>query len=418
MPNNTKAKWAYGILNSGVFLTGLEDALNEDSDSDTDFNFDEEAIITYYYNRGFEYNEILGFLEKHHNHCISYSTLLRRLKQYGLSRRSQPSEDLLKHVRERIKEIIDGPGSMGGYRTIWHTLEMEGIKVPRIVVQEIVKELDPEGTELRKSHCLKRREYYNPGPNYSWHVDGYDKLKPWGFPIHGCIDGFSRRIMWLKVARSNNLPEYPAIYFLDTVKELGGCPVEVVTDLGTENSLLASIQSYFRENPDAHRYVPSPRNQRIEGWWSFFSKNRSAWWRNLFQDLEAQHKIDMSSEMSKECLWYCFSKLVQEECNTVREHWNTHYIRGSRHNTVKGRPDSLYFLPEYHGATSNLLASVATNEIVCVTQEITLQEHDNEHQEYFEYVRQGLGLALPTTWKEALQCYERLIDIAENGYST
>lgn len=111
---NTKAKWAHGILNIGVFLTGLEDALNEDSDSDTDFNFDEEAIITYYYNRGFEYNEILGFLEKHHNNCISYSTLLRRLKQYGLSRRSQPSEDLLKHVREGIKEIIDGPGSMGG----------------------------------------------------------------------------------------------------------------------------------------------------------------------------------------------------------------------------------------------------------------------------------------------------------------
>lgn len=74
---------------------------------------------------------------------------------------------------------------------------------------------------------------------------------------------------------------------------------------------------------------------------TFFSKNSSAGWRNLFQDLEAQHKIDMSSEMSKECLWYCFSKLLQGECNTVREHWNTHYIRGSRHNTVRGRPDSL-----------------------------------------------------------------------------
>lgn len=53
-----------------------------------------------------------------------------------------------------------------------------------------------------------------------------------------------------------------------------------------------------------------------------------------------------------------------------------------------------------------------------MTREITLQEHYNEHQEYFEYVRQGLGLALPTTGKEALQFYERLIDIAENGYST
>lgn len=177
------------------FSTGLRDNNSDDSDSETECNFDEEAIITYYFNRGFEYNEILLFLVKYHNHHISYSTLLRRLRQYGLSRQKQPSEEVLKEVRKRIKEIIDGPGSMGGYRTVWHTLELEGFRVPRIVVQEIIRELDPEGTELRKSRCLKRRQYHNPGPNYAWHVDGYDKLKPWGFPIHGCIDGFSRRIM-------------------------------------------------------------------------------------------------------------------------------------------------------------------------------------------------------------------------------
>ena len=153
--------------------------------------------------------------------------------------------------------------------------------------------------------------------------------------------------MWLKVARSNNLPEYPALYYLETVKKLGGCPVEVVhvTDLGTENGLLASIQSYFRQKLDAHRYmyVPSPRNQRIEGWWSFYSKNRSSWWRNFFQDLETDGKIDMTSEMNKECLWYCFSGVLQADCNAVTDHWNTHYIRHSRHNTVSGRPDSLFF---------------------------------------------------------------------------
>ena len=22
-----------------------------------------------------------------------------------------------------------------------------------------------------------------------WHVDGYDKLSPYGFTVHGCIDG-------------------------------------------------------------------------------------------------------------------------------------------------------------------------------------------------------------------------------------
>ena len=27
------------------------------------------------------------------------------------------------------------------------------------------------------------------GSNYMWYCDGYNKLKPYGFPIHGCIDG-------------------------------------------------------------------------------------------------------------------------------------------------------------------------------------------------------------------------------------
>ena len=27
------------------------------------------------------------------------------------------------------------------------------------------------------------------GPDFCWHIDGYDKLKPYGFAIHGCIDG-------------------------------------------------------------------------------------------------------------------------------------------------------------------------------------------------------------------------------------
>ena len=293
---------------------------------------------------------------------MSYSTLLRRLKAYGLSRRgfssSVHSEETVELVRQRVRAILNGPGSSGGYRSVWHTLEMDGLRVPRVVVQDILKELDPEGTELRKANRLKRRLYHNPGPNYAWHQDGYDKLKPWGFPIHGAIDGFSRKILWLEVTRSNNSPDNIATYYLNTVKKLGGCPVELVTDLGTENGLVASMQSYFRDNPDAHRYVPSPRNQRIEGWWSFFSKNRSSRWRNFFKDLEFQGVVDLTSELSKECLWYCFSSVVQKDLDGVREHWNTHRIRQSRHDPVAGRPDSLYYLPEHHGAMSDLLMEV------------------------------------------------------------
>ena len=47
---------------------------------------------------------------------------------------------------------------------------------------------------------LKRSQYYACGPNFIWHVDGYDKLKQFVFCIHGSSDAFSRKILWLEVA--------------------------------------------------------------------------------------------------------------------------------------------------------------------------------------------------------------------------
>ena len=47
-----------------------------------------------------------------------------------------------------------------------------------------LKQIDPEGSNNRRSSKLKRREYRNAGANSCWHVDSYDELKPFGFPIH------------------------------------------------------------------------------------------------------------------------------------------------------------------------------------------------------------------------------------------
>lgn len=155
-----------------------------------DDEFNEEEVVRYYFFRGFTYEEIRKFLQINHGHEISITTLKRRIKAYGLRRR-MPDYDV-GQIRAAIENILDGYGSIQGYRAVWHTLQLKGLRVPRIVVQEILREIDPEGTQLRKAHRLKRRVYHNPGPNYAWHCDGYDKLKPFGFPVHGCVDGWSR----------------------------------------------------------------------------------------------------------------------------------------------------------------------------------------------------------------------------------
>ena len=266
--------------------------------------FDEEDIIQYYFFRGFNYEEIRRFLQKNHAIEMSIRTLKRRIKSYGLRRRQAEYE--IAHVREAIENIVDGHGSLQGYRAVRHTLQLKGLRVPRIVVLEILREIDPEGTEQRRAHRLKRREYRNPGPNYAWHCDGCDKLKPYGFPIHGCIDGRSRKILGLYVTRSNNRPDNIATCYLNAVEGFGRCPVDLVTDLGTENGTMAATQAFFRDDADSHRYVLSPRNQRIEAWWGLFRKSCSTWWINLFKDLIGRGVVDLASELDMECFGIAF----------------------------------------------------------------------------------------------------------------
>lgn len=161
--------------------------------------------------------------------------------------------------------------------------------------------------------------------------------------------------------------------------------------------------------------MSSPRNQRIEGWWSFFAKNRSNWWKNFFKDLESQGIIDSSSELRKECLWYCFSGVIQSDLDAVKEHWNTHRIRKSRFDTVSGRPDALFYLPEHFGAMANILHEVPSDEFNYVSQNIIQVDEDNEYKDYFDYVCEKLGIAKSEDWQEAYQLYCKLIDVAENG---
>ena len=138
-------------------------------------------------------------------------------------------------VRERLQRSMCG---LFGYRSMWNHLRQNcGIYAPRDSVMAALQELDPEGVRSRSGRKLRQRKYQSDGPNSCWHVDGYEKLKPYGFPVHSCIDGFSRKIVWLRLVKSNNDPFVIAKLYLDDVG--------VRTDCGSENGILAASQCYF-----------------------------------------------------------------------------------------------------------------------------------------------------------------------------
>ena len=131
-----------------------------------------EDIIRGYFQKNYSYKTILKLLEKYHGIKISRSTLLNRLKEYGLQRRRNVVDR--DRVRQCIVQEVDGSGRNLGYRAMWRRLQSKhGVQVPRLVVQNILRQVDPEGSKLRRANRLRRRSYLNPGPNYCWYTDGY-----------------------------------------------------------------------------------------------------------------------------------------------------------------------------------------------------------------------------------------------------
>lgn len=134
-------------------------------------------------------------------------------------------------------------GRCSGYRTLWKTLKIQyGLRVGKENVRQLMHIVNPNGVRRRLHHRLQRRTYLSAGPNYCWYVDGYDKLKKFGIAINGCIDGFSRRVIWLRCSSTNNDPAVIGCYYLDAVQQLMMCPQRLRSDRGSENITVATIQ--------------------------------------------------------------------------------------------------------------------------------------------------------------------------------
>jgi hypothetical protein len=59
------------------------------------------------------------------------------------------------------------------------------LRVSNETVRQMLCHIDPVGVSLRHSHRLSRRTYTSRGPNDTWHIDGYDKLRPYGILVSG-----------------------------------------------------------------------------------------------------------------------------------------------------------------------------------------------------------------------------------------
>ena len=284
-----------------------------------------------------------------------------------------------------LEELENLRGPFMGNRQLTRCLRRKyNLQVRRDTVMKSLRVIDPEGVEHRQRRRLKRRRYVTPGPNFLWHVDGWDKLAPFVFFVHGAVDGFSKRILWLEVNSTNKNPRVIASNYLNAVQQLGGVPRRMRCDRGTENAIIGTPPQFFRWYDDDQ----FAGNQRIEAWWSKFREGGGGWWINFFRDL-------------RDCGLY--------HDDLVVELWNTHNIqRQQRLGIEGGKPDVMFFKPEIYG-THNYLMNVDIEDVT-LCKEMYAESCVENNEDLEELVRLiKPDYSPPSNEREALKLYSEIV---------
>ena len=118
-----------------------------------------------------------------------------------------------------------GQSVFRGYRHVWYGLQLKGHWVPRQLV-----EISLTWTQWKHISIIIVNLMLQ-------HADGYDKLKPYGFPVHGYIVDWRIWLLWMVFTRSNNSPDNVGHYFLDAVKASSRCLHELLGTLSIDDEM-------------------------------------------------------------------------------------------------------------------------------------------------------------------------------------
>lgn len=152
---------------------------------------------------------------------VSVSTIRRRMDLYNLSIRAMYatiSDEELDH----LVQVIHRQFPMCGSKQMAGHLLVRGFCVQQNRIREPQRRIDPDGVVMRRLTVTRRRQYNVSAPLSLYHIDGNHKLIRyvydisviaivcimlydcrWHLVIHVCIDGYSRRIMYLQCSDNN-----------------------------------------------------------------------------------------------------------------------------------------------------------------------------------------------------------------------
>ncbi|KAF5308923.1 hypothetical protein FQR65_LT00005 [Abscondita terminalis] len=263
----------------------------------------------------------------------STKTVYRHCYKNGLffkKRYSQISREDLYNVVQALQKRCPNAGAvmMDGY------LKAEGICVQRRRIRKTLNDVNPMGMAKRWSQTIKRRVYKVPTPNSLWHMDAHMKLSRWGFVTHGCIDGYSRTIIYLS-CETNITANTVLNLFVPAINKYG-LPSRVRSDHGFENYFVAVLMNSIRGvRRGSHITGKSVHNQRIERLWRDVFIQVVDTYYKTFYNMEKEGILNPEDLLHRYILHLLYCPIINKHLEEFKRAWNYHKIRTEGNRSPK-----------------------------------------------------------------------------------
>ncbi len=114
---------------------------------------DVEDLVKSYFRLGFSNKEILCLLAHQHGVIISKRTLQRLCRKLNLFRRKNLTD--IEEIASFVQSEMATSGRLQGYRWLHLRAIRRGYVVSQETMRMVIKEIDPEGVELRRARRLR-----------------------------------------------------------------------------------------------------------------------------------------------------------------------------------------------------------------------------------------------------------------------
>ncbi|KAK6062461.1 hypothetical protein SCUP515_13347, partial [Seiridium cupressi] len=294
-----------------------------------------EALLKYYFEEAQTDEQLVETL-RNEGHSVTRRGVVTIRKSLDIYRRMD--YDQIAGRRQELIEFFNHAGRSTillprlSRRNLYdHIHQQARINLATLPMFQTFREFYADEIRERQEKVLRRRGGWTvPGPNYIWSIDGYCKLRAYGFEIYAAIDAYARFITWFYCGISALTEKSIAAQYINVVGQHGFIPMVIRSDRADETMIAGTMHYWLAKGAKDNRppkprrnnegelefiipgedgkrvklslkdldpnaplyhesgstlaprdvwcYGKSTANQRIESWWNQLAKSRASFW--------------------------------------------------------------------------------------------------------------------------------------------